>query len=67
MAERLISSGEAARALGISTRTLARWVQEGRVVPTLITAGGHYRFELKDLKAQLIELARKRREDPPEE
>ncbi len=63
MAERLIGSGEAARALGINTRTLARWVQEGLVTPTLITAGGHYRFELEDLKAQLRKLAQQRRED----
>jgi excisionase family DNA binding protein len=63
VAARLIGSGEAARALGINTRTLARWVQEGRVTPALVTAGGHYRFELEDLKAQLAELARKKREE----
>ena len=63
MAARLIGSGEAARALGINTRTLARWVQEGRVTPALITAGGHYRFDLDELKAQLVELARKKREE----
>ncbi len=63
MAGRLIGSGEAAKALGVSTRTLARWVQEERITPALITAGGHYRFDLDDLKSQLAELARRHREE----
>lgn len=31
--ERLVSTGEAARALGISPRTLQRYVQDGLVTP----------------------------------
>jgi excisionase family DNA binding protein len=59
--ERLVSTGEAARSLGISARTLARWAQEGLVTPALTTAGGHYRFDVDDLRAQLVEIAKKDR------
>jgi excisionase family DNA binding protein len=63
VAGRLIGSGEAAKALGVSTRTLARWVQEERISPALVTAGGHYRFDLDELRGQLAELARRAREE----
>jgi excisionase family DNA binding protein len=62
MAEKLMSTGEAARELGISARSLARWAQEGLITPALTTAGGHYRFELDDLRAQLLKLAKARGE-----
>jgi excisionase family DNA binding protein len=51
--QRLLSTGEAARALGLSTRSLARWAQEGKVTPALVTPGGQYRFDLDDLRRQL--------------
>ena len=57
MPDRLVSTGEAARSLGISGRTLARWVQEGRVDPALTTAGGHYRFDVEQLRADLRKIA----------
>jgi excisionase family DNA binding protein len=62
MAGKLMSTGEAARELGISARSLARWAQEGLITPALTTAGGHYRFELEDLRAQLLKLAKARGE-----
>jgi DNA-binding transcriptional MerR regulator len=56
---RLVSSGEAARSLGVSARSLARWVQEGLIAPALTTAGGHSRFDVDDLRRQLLAMARR--------
>lgn len=60
---RLVSTGEAARALGVAVRTLQRWVREGAVTPDLTTAGGHHRFDVERLREQLDALAR--RDDLP--
>lgn len=53
---RLISTGEAARALSVDRSTLARWQREGRVTPTRFTAGGHARWDLDDLERQVANL-----------
>jgi DNA-binding transcriptional MerR regulator len=52
-----VTTGTAARALGISTATLTRWVARGYVTPAETTAGGHYRWDLDVLRAQ-VERAR---------
>ncbi|WP_307870193.1 MerR family transcriptional regulator [Saccharopolyspora endophytica] len=52
-----MSTGEAAKAIGVDRRTLQRWAVEGVVESALVTAGGHQRWDVEDLKAQL----RKRR------
>lgn len=62
MAGRLLATAEAARALGISTRSLTRWVRQGKIVPTLQTPGGQSRFDLDELREQLK--PRRRGEDP---
>jgi excisionase family DNA binding protein len=38
-----ITSGEVARILRVSPKTVARWAKEGRL-PHLVTLGGHRRF-----------------------
>ena len=48
-----ITTGDAARALGISTATLTRWAAAGTVTPAETTAGGHYRWDLASLRAQV--------------
>jgi excisionase family DNA binding protein len=53
MVNKLLSTGQAAKALGISGSSLSRWVRRGLVTPTLKTPGGQYRFDLDDLKAQM--------------
>jgi excisionase family DNA binding protein len=48
----------AARRLGVSVRTLDRYVADGRLTPTGRTAGGHRRFDVEAvdrLKAELDE------------
>ena len=50
---RLISTGQAARLLGVSQPTLNRAVRNGRLRPTLTTPGGHRRFDSAELSAAL--------------
>jgi ADP-ribose pyrophosphatase YjhB (NUDIX family) len=51
---RLVGTGEAAREIGVDSATLWRWVsREGRIRPTLRTAGGQLRFDVNDLRQQL--------------
>ena len=50
---RYTTTGEAARALGISSATLTRWAAAGTVTPAERTAGGHFRWDMTSLRAQL--------------
>lgn len=50
---RLITTGKAARILGIDPATLWRWYQAGRIRPAWVTPGGHARWDLADLRHQL--------------
>jgi putative resolvase len=49
--DRLVSIGEAAKALGVSITTLRRWEAEGRLVAEH-TAGGHRRYDLAKLRPE---------------
>jgi hypothetical protein len=51
-----VTTGVAARHLGISTATLTRWAAAGTVVPAQRTAGGHYRWDLPALRGQVERL-----------
>lgn len=54
MARSYVGTGEAARALGVGATTLRRWADSGQVTPVFRTpAGGHYRWDIDDLRAQL--------------
>lgn len=53
MSDGYVMTGEAAAAVGVSNVTLLRWAHEGKVTPALITAGGHYRWRIDDLRQQL--------------
>lgn len=48
-----MTTGKAAEALGVSLTTLQRWAHQGLVTSALRTAGGHFRWDLDDLRAQL--------------
>jgi len=50
---RYVTTGVAARALGVSTATLTRWAAAGRVTPAERTLGGHYRWDLGALRAEV--------------
>lgn len=50
---RYITTGDAARSLGISSATLTRWAAAGTVTPAERTVGGHFRWDMTSLRAQL--------------
>jgi len=49
----LLTTGQAARLVGVSQPTLNRAVRAGRLRPALVTPGGHRRFDSGDLRASL--------------
>jgi 8-oxo-dGTP pyrophosphatase MutT (NUDIX family) len=53
MSGRHVTTGKAADELGVSLTTLQRWAHQGLVTPALRTAGGHFRWDLDDLRGQL--------------
>lgn len=55
MPSNLVATGIAAQEIGVARSTLARWWATGLVEPALITAGGHARWDVEDLKRQLRE------------
>lgn len=50
-----VPTGVAAREIGVSRQTLARWRSEKLVTPAIVTAGSHARWDVEDLKRQLAE------------
>jgi len=53
---KLISSGELAKELGVSARTIARYAADGLLTPAETTIGGHFRWVLEDVRQQMREL-----------
>jgi len=53
MAEPYVTTGTAARALGVGHVTLLRWAHAGAVTPAYRTPGGQFRWDLDDLRRQL--------------
>ena len=45
---RLLSTGDVARLLSVTSDTVLKWIKSGRL-PALRTAGGHYRVAERDL------------------
>lgn len=53
MSERYVSTGIAAKSVGVGLTTLLRWAHAGQVKPAFKTPGGHFRWDVDDLRAQL--------------
>lgn len=53
VSDELVPTAVAAKAIGVDSRTLQRWVRQGRVTPELVTAGGQARWDVDKLKQQL--------------
>lgn len=49
----LVTTSAAAKTLGISSRTLQKWATDGVVTADFVTVGGHYRWDVDNLRAQL--------------
>jgi hypothetical protein len=58
----LLTTAQAARWIGVSRRTLARYAELGWLKPTVTLPSGHHRWELEDLRRQVREL-RQRTDD----
>lgn len=52
----LLTTGAAAKGISVAHSTLARWWKNGVVTPALVTAGGHARWDLDELKEQLRQI-----------
>ena len=52
MNEATYTIGQAAQQLGVSTDTLRRWEDEGRIAP-IRTAGNHRRYTREDIETLL--------------
>ena len=59
----LLSSGQAAKALGVSLRSLQHWVREGKIVPDYVTPGGHARWDVDRVRKELRDSIARRPED----
>lgn len=58
----LLTTPQAAKALGVTGRTLARYVQRGWLKPAVILPSGHYRWNMDEVSRQLEECRRRDRE-----
>lgn len=56
MTERYLTNGAAAKAVDVPPSSLRRWARQGLLKPTFKTPGGHYKWDLDDLKRQLAKL-----------
>jgi DNA-binding transcriptional MerR regulator len=56
--EPLVSTGEAARLLGLNPRTLARYVDRGWITPDLTLPTGQYRWNVENLRKQINAIPR---------
>lgn len=54
----LVPTPDAAKALGISARTLQRYVKAGLVTPELTLASGQYRWNVEKLREQINAIPR---------
>ena len=58
---RLVNTAELARALGLAPRTIQKYRQEGTLTPDLESAGGHARWDVERVRAELRRIAAERR------
>jgi DNA-binding transcriptional MerR regulator len=61
--DRLLTTSEAAKAMGLSRATLASYARRGLLTPRMILPTGHYRWSLPDIERQLRELRERQADD----
>jgi excisionase family DNA binding protein len=52
--DKLLTIKQASELLGVSTRTLRRWEDEGKLIPDERTVGNHRRYKLSSIKPDLL-------------
>jgi excisionase family DNA binding protein len=57
-----VTTPEAARLLNVGVRSLQRWVASGEIEPDWRTPGGHARWDVERLRAELRNPSRFRRD-----
>ena len=57
-----VTTSQAARELGVGLRSLQRWVKDGLIEPDFVTPGGHMRWDVERIRAELYRELRRRRE-----
>lgn len=50
---KVVTSTQLAKALGLSARSIQRYVQAGVIKPEFTTPGGHYRWSVERVREQL--------------
>lgn len=58
----LLTTTQAAKTIGVSGRTLARYAKRGLLAPEVVLPSGQYRWDRDKLAAQLDQLRRAHRE-----
>lgn len=64
--DQLVPTPDAAKALGISPRTIQRYVAAGLITPDLTLPSGKYRWDVKRLREQINAIPREREQPPAE-
>lgn len=59
----LVSSGQAAKELGVSLRSLQEWTRTGQLTPDYVTPGGHARWDVERVRRELRERVAHRDDD----
>jgi excisionase family DNA binding protein len=49
----LVTTSELAKALGVSLRSVQRYIRDGTITPEHRTPGGHYRFDVDKVRREL--------------
>ncbi|RCW38825.1 helix-turn-helix protein [Halopolyspora algeriensis] len=57
--DRLLTSGQLAKELGISHQSITHYARTGQLEPALVTPGGQYRWNLDDVHRQLREMRKR--------
>lgn len=64
--DRLVPTPEAAKALGLSPRTVQRYVTAGLITPDLTLPSGKYRWDVDRLREQINAIPRDEERPPAE-
>ncbi|MFC4943278.1 helix-turn-helix domain-containing protein [Pseudonocardia sp. GCM10023141] len=59
----LLTTSELAKALGLSLRSVQRYIAKAQITPALTAPGGHHRWDLDDVHTQLRELRQRTNEE----
>jgi excisionase family DNA binding protein len=59
----LLTTGELARELGVSRSAILKWTRAGLITPGWTSPGGHHRWEVEKVRAELGQQRRRDAQD----